>query len=173
MNEPKRKTGLRKKLVWATLLVGVLPVVLGLILTYLKGTEALRKALGADFAGLAREAASKADLVIGQEIDEMTTLAASAEVLEAVARANRTYDGRPEAVIQEHLTQSSRNWEKTQRNLEKRHPILTGPAAAYLRKVLNIQEESLAHIALYLTDRRGALVASINDFPAFLSAQAE
>lgn len=171
MSGAERKTGLRKKLVWATLLVGILPVILGLVLTYLKGTTELRKALGANFAGLAREAANKADIVIGQKIETMTDIAAETEVLEAVARSNRIYEGRSEPAIQERLGRSARDWEESQRKPSKRHPILTEPTAAYLRKVLKIQQESSAHIALYLTDRRGALVASINPFPPFLSAE--
>ena len=171
MNGAERKTGLRKKLVWATLLVGILPVILGLVQTYLKGTTELRKALGSNFAGLAREASNKAALVIGHEIEEMVAMAASAEVLDAVLNANRSYRGLQESGVAQRLGQSSRPWEDARRNPAKPHPILSNRASAHLTKSMRLEEERDSHPAVYVTDMRGALTASINDFPPFLSAE--
>jgi len=171
MSGMKRKTGLRKKLIGATVFVGILPVVMGLILTYLKGTEELRKSLGENFAGLAREAASKTDLLINRKIEELTNAAAEVEVVNAVAGADQAYRGLSEPAVQQRLTRSRQNWEDAPRARDISKRILSNPASAYLEKALTLQEGQSSRIALYVTDRRGALVASINDRPPFLSSE--
>ncbi|MBI3812752.1 MAG: response regulator [Nitrospirae bacterium] len=171
MSGVERKTGLRKKLVWATLLVGILPVILGLVLTYLKGTEELRKTLGANFAGLAREAANKTDLLINRKIEELTNVAAEAKVIETVLRADQVYHGLSEPAIQQRLKQSALDWQEARRKRSRSHRILSNPASAYLATAISLQEGTAARVDLYLTDRRGALVASINHRPPFLSSE--
>ncbi len=172
MNRTERKTGLRKKLVWATLLVGILPVILGLVLTYLNGTTEIRKALGANFAGLAQEAANKTDLVISHEIAAMLRIAASTEVLDAVFEANRAYRGPSEPAIAQRLQRLSRDWEGAQRGQARRHPILSNRAAVHLTSTVRSHEETAHYVGLYVTDMRGSLVASINHLPPFLSSEA-
>ncbi|MBI3596963.1 MAG: response regulator [Nitrospirae bacterium] len=171
MSGTERKTGLRKKLIGATVFVGILPVVLGLTLTYLKGTEELRKALGENFAGLAREAASKTDLLIDRKIEELTNAAAEVEVFKTVARANQAYRGLSESAVQQRLNRSRQDWEDAHRTRDLSDGILSNPASAYLAKALTLQEGHTSRVALYVTDRRGALVASINDRPPFLSSE--
>ena len=171
MNGMERKTGLRRKLIGATVFVGILPVVLGLTLTYLKGTEELRKSLGENFAGLARETASKTDLLINRKIEELTTAAAETEVVQAVARVNQVYRGLSEQAVQQRLNRSRQDWEKAPRTREISERILSNPASVYLAKALTLQEGQASRVALYVTDQRGALVASINDLPPFLSSE--
>jgi len=171
MNGMERKTGLRRKLIGATVLVGLLPVVLGLTLTYLKGTEELRKSLGENFAGLAREAASKTDLLINRKIEELTNAAAEAEVVNTVARADQAYRGLSEPAVQQRLNRSRQDWEDAPRASEIGERILSNPASTYLANALTLQEGQASRVALYVIDRRGALVASINDHPPFLSSE--
>ena len=154
MGRPERKTGLRRKLVWATVFVGILPVVLGLVLTYLKGTEELRKALGVNFAGLAREAANKSDLLISRKMEELTKAAADPAVIEAVLRASPTDRGSSEPAVQESMDR-----------------ILSNPASASLAKALTLQEGVASRVALYAADGHGALVASVNDRPPLRSSE--
>jgi len=167
MNSPERKTGLRKKLVWATVWVGILPVILGLVLTDLKGTTELRKSMGANFAGLAREAANKTDLLVRRKIEELTIAAAEPALLKAVVESNQGYEGLPESAVQRRLNSLERDWKDSQ--TLRTHPLLTRPASVFLAKTLSLQEGQASRIELYVTDRRGALVASINHRPPFLS----
>ena len=171
MSGTERKTGLRKKLIGATVLVGILPVILGLTLTYLKGTVELRKSLGENFAGLAREAANKTDLLIDRKINELTNAAAGADIVNAVSRANQAYRGLTEPAVQQRLNRSRQDWEEIPRAREISERILSNPASAYLAKALTLQEGQASRVALYVTDRRGALVASINDRAPFLSSE--
>lgn len=169
MSQRGYKQGLRKKLVVATLLVGILPVILGLVLTYLKGTEELRKAIGANFAGLSRETAHKTDLVIGHSIDSLVQLARSPAVLEAVSRANQAYEGQSEQAVIRADETASREWENARQNESGRHPVLSNPASVILMNTLNNLEDQAIRPALYVTDERGSLVGSVNHFPRFLS----
>jgi diguanylate cyclase (GGDEF)-like protein len=60
--------------------MALLPVLLGLLVTSWKGTSELRKAIGKNFEGLAKEAASKTDLAVQKEISELRHLVESDEV---------------------------------------------------------------------------------------------
>ncbi|MBI3995169.1 MAG: response regulator, partial [Nitrospirae bacterium] len=171
MLSTERKTGLRKKLIWATLLVGILPVILGLVLTYLKGTTELRKALGANFVGLAHEAANKTDLVISHEIELLVGLATETDLINAIAQSNRAYDALSEPAVAQRLKQSSQRWEEAQQDDTKRHSILSNQISILLTRPMRLQGEMDEHVALYVTDRRGVLLASTNRFPPFLSAE--
>ncbi len=170
MSHHERKRGLRKKLIWATLMVGILPVILGLVLTYLKGTEELLRALGANFAGLAQEAANKTDLLIGQEIEGLQRFAALPETLQAVSEANRIYADSSAPAIKERMRQSAQDWKAARENKTTRHPVLGHLLGPYLANLSKFDEEPGAEVALYLTDRRGLLVSSVNTFPPFDSS---
>jgi len=85
--DTSRKTGLRKKIVSAMVIMAILPVLLGLIVTFSRGTTELRKAIGNNFEGLAKEAASKTDLGVQKEIAELHFLGDSVEIQEALQNA--------------------------------------------------------------------------------------
>ncbi|NKE72032.1 response regulator [Candidatus Manganitrophus noduliformans] len=87
MVDTSRKTGLRKKIVSAMVIMAILPVLLGLIVTSWRGTTELRKAIGNNFEGLAKEAASKTDLGVQKEIAELHFLGDSIEIQEALQNA--------------------------------------------------------------------------------------
>ncbi|MCG3110823.1 MAG: response regulator [Candidatus Manganitrophus sp. SB1] len=87
MVDTSRKTGLRKKIVSAMVIMAILPVLLGLIVTSWRGTTELRKAIGNNFEGLAKEAASKTDLGVQKEIAELHFLGDSVEIQEALQNA--------------------------------------------------------------------------------------
>lgn len=67
--------------------MAILPVLLGLIVTSWRGTTELRKTIGNNFEGLAKEAASKTDLGVQKEIAELHFLGDSIEIQEALQNA--------------------------------------------------------------------------------------
>ncbi len=81
---PSKKTGLRKKIVAAMVVMALLPVLLGLFVTSWKGTSELRKAIGKSFEGLAKEAASTTGLAVQKEISDLRHLVNSDEVQRAL-----------------------------------------------------------------------------------------
>lgn len=78
------KRGIRRRIVISMLIIGIVPLVAGLYLTYLDGTNALRNSIGANFQELAKETANKVDMVIKKEIIDVQRLAISSEVKDAV-----------------------------------------------------------------------------------------
>lgn len=109
MVETSRKTGLRKKIVLAMVIMAILPVLLGLIVTSWRGTTELRKAIGNNFEGLAKEAASKTDLGVQKEIAELHYLGNSVEIQEALQNAlNLTPPAPPDPKISAFLDRAIR-----------------------------------------------------------------
>lgn len=74
------KKGIQKKVVIFILLVGILPLITGITLTYLYGMNSLKNSIGTNFKELARETAKGIDLMLNKEIDEVTALFFSEDV---------------------------------------------------------------------------------------------
>ncbi|HET6370270.1 MAG TPA: histidine kinase dimerization/phospho-acceptor domain-containing protein, partial [Nitrospiria bacterium] len=68
------RLGLRGKLVLVMLIVGLLPVVLGSVLTAWVGTSQLRRAIGSHFEELAKEAANNTNLALLGEASQLEYL---------------------------------------------------------------------------------------------------
>ncbi len=79
-SEKKRKKGLTKKLVFSMLLVGALPLLIGLLLAFFQGTEEIREMSGTSFEALATETARKLDLVVADEISRTALVTIDADV---------------------------------------------------------------------------------------------
>src|SRR3989338_4830915 len=65
-------------------LLALLPILVGLFVTSWKGTSELRKAIGNNFEGLAKEAANKTDLAIQKEISGLRYLGSANDIQEAL-----------------------------------------------------------------------------------------
>lgn len=135
--EPSQKTGLKKKIVWAMVIMALLPVLLGLFVTSWKGTTELRKAIGKNFEGLAKQAASKTELAIQKEILNLTHLGEATRIQDVLEKARtrpehaQTGPSRPDPEILSLLNQA----------------------------IERTQEESILQ-ALILTDHTGRQVAA-------------
>ncbi|MBI5327712.1 MAG: PAS domain S-box protein [Deltaproteobacteria bacterium] len=78
------KRGIRKRVVVSILVVGILPLMVGLYLTYLDGTTTRRDAIGAGFQEMAKETANKIDMVIKKEVVDVQRFAISPDVGNAI-----------------------------------------------------------------------------------------
>lgn len=85
------KRGIQRRIIISMLIIGIGPLVAGLYLTYLDGTNALRNSIGANFQEMAKETANKVDMVIKKEIIDVQRLAISSEVKDAIR--NKKYGG--------------------------------------------------------------------------------
>ncbi|MGH7255401.1 MAG: hypothetical protein ACREI3_06450, partial [Nitrospirales bacterium] len=81
---PATRWGLKLKLVLAMLLVGVVPLLVGLLLAFFQGTREIEEVSGGSFAGLATETARKLDLVVGEEIARTGRIATNRTIVEAL-----------------------------------------------------------------------------------------
>ena len=67
--------GLKTKLMLSMLLVGVVPLVMGLGMAFWRGSEEIRDVSGESFKALATEAARKIDLVMAEEVARTARIA--------------------------------------------------------------------------------------------------
>ncbi len=162
------KKGLRKKIIFSLLIVGFVPVLVGLVVTYWNGTLRLRESMGANFQGLATEAARKTDLVIEREIEGKRHLSITSEIRSALDAANRRYRHLSDQQINDALAQRTRRWDSDQDRAFKQDLLLT-TASSHLRNYMTTN--GVKYIAFFVTDDKGAVVASVNGFPGYLHGQ--
>jgi len=89
----KKRGNIQKKVIASMLLVGTIPGILVVGLTYLSGTNALKNSIGTNFQEIAKETADKIDIFIDKELQEAQNLALSPYIRAAVLEANKTYEG--------------------------------------------------------------------------------
>lgn len=78
------KRGIRKRVVVSMLVVGILPLVIGLYLTYREGTTTRKNSIGTRFQEIAKDTASKIDMVIKKEVINVQRFAISPDIRKAV-----------------------------------------------------------------------------------------
>jgi diguanylate cyclase (GGDEF)-like protein len=130
-------------------IMAILPVLLGLIVTSWRGTTELRKAIGNNFEGLAKEAASKTDLGVQKEIAELHFLGDSVEIQEALQNALRPASkGTPPAAQAASPT------------------VPPDPkVSAFLNRALRLPENQAVLQSLVITDNVGQQIAASSSAP--------
>ena len=92
MTDNITKSGIGKRVVASILIVGILPLVVGLYMTYLDGTTTRRNSIGISFQEMAKETANKIDLVIKQEVVDVQRLAISPDIRSKIKDRNYEKD---------------------------------------------------------------------------------
>jgi signal transduction histidine kinase len=156
--------GLKRKLVLLTLVVGAVPLLLGIGMAYVQGTRELETVIGSSFAGLATETARKLDLVFGDELTRLSRIAADPVLIEALQRGSSGGGNPPPRDL---LDEGERRWEAHDPLLV--WSVTTGPVVDVLRRLAEsatdqspLRAPQAVTRAFFLTDARGRLVASIN-----------
>lgn len=172
----KRKKGLTKKLVFSMLLVGALPLVIGLVLAFYQGTQEIQEVNGSSFEALATETARKLDLVMADELARTALLTTDVKIIEQL---ERTRDALSELNPQElalTLEQEQEAWNAKSPDLLQR--ILKGPFAKALQQHVGGTFMDPGHPipvitrsatrGLFITDRAGRVVASLDSDVPYL-----
>ncbi|MDT7043037.1 ATP-binding protein [Candidatus Nitronereus thalassa] len=173
-----RRQGLKKKIILSILIVGILPLVIGQIMSFYKGREEILEVNGDNFQALAIETARGLDLTLMEEVAQAERIAAEPEMireLEARRDALSTLD--PEQLIQL-SAQAHEAWRHQTPSLVEE--ITQGPLALILHQyyLRTFQSSGRATAALprsstralFVTDIAGRLVASLNTNVEFLHA---
>src|SRR3990172_3554721 len=84
------KSGIGKRVLVSILIVGILPFLVGLYLTYRDGTTTRKNSIGAGFQEMAKDTANKIDMVIRKEIIDVQRFAVSPAVGKAIK--NKDYE---------------------------------------------------------------------------------
>ena len=156
------------------LLVGTLPLVIGLVLAFYQGTQEIREVNGSSFEALATETARKIDLVIADELVRTALMTTDVKIIE---RLERTRDALSELTPQElalTLEKEQEAWNAKEADILQR--IVEGPFAEVLKQHMGGIFMDPGHPipvitrsatrGLFITDRAGRVVASLySDVP--------
>ncbi len=163
------KTGLKRKLVLSMLLVGALPLLIGLALAFYLGTQKIHEVNGASFEALATETARKLDLVVGDEISRTANLATNIHVIEELETRRDALAELTTTEISDLLAQEQIWWEAQEDTFVE--PLTSGPIVKMLEQHMGGTYIDPGHPvpvisrsatrALYITDLAGRVVASL------------
>ena len=148
---------LKGKTILAMVLVGLLPLILSLLLTYFEEQRALREAAGINFKGIAVEVARKVETQITRGINEAQQLATIPFIRSAVTDSNRSYAGKNSNEVSSLIQQWRERWR--QRAHQDQFPLFINQYATnYLTQWHEVRKAD--YLAILVTDNQGALVLS-------------
>ncbi len=78
------KMGIQRRVIISIFTVSILPLMVGLFLTYRDGTTTRRNSIGTSFQEIAKETADKIDLIIKKEVADVQRLAITPDIRRAV-----------------------------------------------------------------------------------------
>ncbi|HJR78299.1 MAG TPA: ATP-binding protein [Nitrospiraceae bacterium] len=163
--------GLKRKLIVSMLLVGVLPLLLGLTMAFFQGSKEIREVSGESFKALATEAARKLDLLVLEEVERTARIVSDPVIVkELEKRRDALQDGATPAV-----DQLKAKWETREPAAVK--AITDNGLARLLRDYYagshGNQDQLLPQVVraatklLFITDVQGNLVAALTSRPDF------
>ena len=148
---------LKGKTILGMVLVGLLPLVLSLLLTYFEEQRALREAAGINFKGIAVEVARKVETQLTRGINEAQQLATLPFIRSAVTDSNRSYEGKNSEEVSTLIQQWQERWRK--RAHQDQFPLFINQYATnYLIQWHEVRKAD--YLAILVTDNQGALVLS-------------
>jgi PAS domain S-box-containing protein len=152
-----RSHSLQRKIITAIVLVGLLPLILLLALTYIEERRALREMTGANFKEVAVEAARRIEMQVSRGMNEAQQLATTPFLRTAVTEANRTYAGKDAQSIQGMIKDWQQRWR--QRDKQSEFPLFINRIVTnHLIRWHDIRKSD--YVGILVTDQQGALVIS-------------
>ena len=169
------KIGLKGKIISAMLAIGALPLSLGMFFAYQQGTDQLETVIGASFEALSTETAGKIDMVVSEEIARHAQFVSNSLLISLVrdqlVTQNARYHALDDAGVANLLDSTEQRWAAGVGQVVR--DITGGQVADLLRRFISSVQAGASvggggstH-ALFITDARGALLASINRYPNY------
>jgi two-component system NtrC family sensor kinase len=172
-SSPGIRWGLKTKVILSMLLVGVIPLVVGLGMAFWQGSQEIREVSGESFEALATEAARKLDLLLAEEIAHTARIANDPMLIRELEH-RRDARGDPKSPAPT-PSDFERRW--TSRDQTAITSITENPFSGLLHEyftgVHSAPGQLLPRVVrsstkmLFLTDGQGTLVATMTDHPAF------
>ncbi|WP_447602116.1 PAS domain S-box protein [Nitrospira sp. Nam80] len=152
-----RSHSLQRKIITAIVMVGLLPLLLSLGLTYVEERRALRETIGASFKEVAIEAARRIEMQVTRGVNEAQQLATTPFLRTAVTESNRSYVDKDERTVQSMIRDWQQRWR--QRDRKSEFPLFINRIVTnYLIRWHDIRKAD--YVGIFITDNRGALVVS-------------
>ena len=165
---------LRTKLIVSMLLVGVVPLLVGLGMAFWQGSKEIYEVSGESFKALATEAARKLDILVGEEIARTSRIAADPTIVRELER-RRDLALAAQGKRSPGLEDLQAKWEAKDPTAIK--ALIDNPLAALLREYHSGSRTEIdalipqvvrgATRMLFVTDVQGYLVAALTDKPHF------
>ena len=129
---PKKRTGLRKKLILSMLVVGVLPLAVGLVMAFFLGTKQIQEVSGNSFQGIAVETGRKVDLVLSEEIATAWRITSDHSIVQALEERRDSLGELSEVAVQDLVIEEAQKWKEQDPGFSSN--ILEGPLAKILQQ---------------------------------------
>lgn len=168
---------LQTKLIVSMLLVGVVPLLVGLGMAFWQGSKEIHEVSGESFKALATEAARKLDILVGEEIARTSRIAADPVIVRELERRRDlmlTAPGKRPAGFDNFLAK----WEAKDPAAVKAvtDNQLAGILREYYTGARSEPDELIPQVVrgatrmLFVTDAQGILVAALTEKPHFANA---
>src|SRR6266850_189025 len=171
--------GLQLKLILSMLLVGVVPLIVGLGLAFWQGSREIQVVHGESFKALAEETARKVDLLMSDEVGRTSRIAADPSIILEL-------EHRRDALLDMTEDERRRAVDKIKSGWEAKDPAavqaITGNKIAgliqeYLSGAKSEADQLIPQVVrsatkmLYITDMEGNLVAALTTMPPFANKE--
>ena len=149
---------IRGRIVLAIVLVGCIPLMIGLVLAYVSGMRSLRDVIGGTFQAVATQAADRVTMLVQSEVQSVRLLgSAPLRVRQPVEAANRSYPINRDKV-QVLINERMQIWEK---GLESAARLSNSELSRFLLETKVRDGDKV--VGLLITDQHGALVAASSE----------
>ncbi|MFQ5901404.1 MAG: ATP-binding protein [Thermodesulfobacteriota bacterium] len=161
--QKKRIKSFQTKIVFPTIIVGILSVLMGMSLLYFFGNRTIEKLIGSNFKELAFETAQRTDSYIDHHLEESRFLAMSTEVLSILREREKLHSGKNSSDIKKEAEDIDIRW----KDIQPSDPLLSNILKNNASRLLNVfnfekgKTEPIHHM-LMVTDSSGIVVAAIN-----------
>ena len=171
----KTRWGLQLKLILSMLLVGVVPLMVGLGLAFWQGSREIQVVNGESFKALAEESARKVDLLISDEVGRTSRIAADPSIILELEQRRDALLDMTEDERRRRVDRLKSGWEAKDPAVV--HAITGGKIAGIIQEYLSGAKSEADQLIpqvvrsatkmLYLTDIEGNLVAASTTMPPF------
>jgi len=167
--------GLQPKLILSMLLVGVVPLMVGLGLAFWQGSREIQVVNGGSFKALAEETARKIDLLMSDEIARTSRIAADPSIVHELEQRRDAFLDMTEDERRRAVDRLKGGWEAKDPAVVQ---AITGSKMAgviqeYLSGAKSEADQLVPQVVrsatkmLYITDSEGNLVATLTTMPPF------
>jgi len=181
MAKTSRRGGFTKKLILSMLLVGLLPLIIGLAFAFFLGTKEIREVNGVNFQALAVETARRVDLVLADQQSNNQGIAKFPEIIQELEHIRDQVEDESPALIHARLAKEEADWIS---------PDSEFPTTIRENRLSNILTRSVlggnrgftsttamvarsATRALFVTDVLGRVVATTNSKVSYLHTETD
>lgn len=181
MPDKSRQGGFTKKLILSMLMVGLLPLIIGLSFAFYLGVLEIREVNGSNFQALAVETARRVDLLVSEEQTRNQQIAKLPEIVRELEILRDLIQEISPDLVQASLAKEEAAWKS--QDFEFQTTVIENPITKILiRSVLgnnsgfssttSMVARSATRV-LYLTDMLGRVVGTTNPNVSYLHQQAD